>query len=282
MDDPEQVAAYAQAGRSEGLMAASYLFHAARISQVIQGCERVLDLGCGPGTQLAQVAALNPRVSFLGVDLSLEMLDSAAEHVRSLGLQNVEFAQGDITRLGNVDSASVDAIVSTMALHHLPTQGHLRACFETMARVLRPGGAVYLTDFIRLKSLKSVLSLAYMNAGNQPHIFCLDFERSLRAAFLLSEFTALARETFSNRLRVYSLALVPALTIVKSEDRPLPSAVSHRLQEMRRALSRNSRRELDDLRLLFWLGGLAHDPFRGGAARGLEAALSSTGKSAGV
>jgi arsenite methyltransferase len=61
MDDPQQVAAYAEAGRIDGIMASSYLFHSARISQVVQGCKTVLDLGCGPATQLAQVAQFNPK-----------------------------------------------------------------------------------------------------------------------------------------------------------------------------------------------------------------------------
>ena len=37
MADMDQVAAYAHAGRIDGVMSAAYLFHSARISQVIQG-----------------------------------------------------------------------------------------------------------------------------------------------------------------------------------------------------------------------------------------------------
>src|SRR6188508_3223718 len=98
MDDPEQVRAYAEAGRADGLMAAAYLFHSARISQVIQGCTEVLDLGCGPATQLCQVAQLNPAIRFTGVDLSPSMLASANAHVRQHSLGNVTLAEGDITR----------------------------------------------------------------------------------------------------------------------------------------------------------------------------------------
>ena len=63
---------------------------------------------------------------------------------------------------------SVDGLISTMALHHLPTVGHLEACFAEIRRVLKPEGAVYLADFGRLRSLKSVLFFAYMNAKAPP------------------------------------------------------------------------------------------------------------------
>ncbi|PJB04963.1 MAG: class I SAM-dependent methyltransferase, partial [Hydrogenophilales bacterium CG_4_9_14_3_um_filter_63_34] len=183
MADPEQVAAYVEAGRIDGVMAAAYLFHSAQASQVIQRCKSVLDLGCGPATQLAQIAELNPDVHFTGVDLSSTMLADANKHILKLGLTNVQFRQGDITTLEVVDDQSVDAVISTVALHHLPTLQHLENTFKAVRRVLKPGGALYLTDFGRLKSLKSVIFFAYMNARFQPHLFSLDYERSLRAAF---------------------------------------------------------------------------------------------------
>lgn len=261
MDDPEQVAAYVEAGRIDGVMAAAYLFHSARVSQVIQDCTTVLDLGCGPATQLAQIAQLNPGIRFTGVDLSPTMLADAEKHVNALGLGNVTFRQGDITRLEGVPDHSMDAVMSTMALHHLPTLQHLEDCFASIARVLRPGGALYLTDFGRLKSLKSVIFFAYMNARHQPHIFSLDYERSLRAAFLKEDFAALAERLLPANARLLSTFKVPFLVLIKSEDRPLPAALRERVQAMRRALRPRYRRDLDDLRTFFRLGGLRNDPF---------------------
>jgi arsenite methyltransferase len=262
MDDPGQVAAYAEAGRIDGVMAASYLFHTGRISQVIQGCGTVLDLGCGPATQLAQVAQFNPGTNFIGLDLSPTMLEDAARHAGTLGLKNVSFRHGDITRLEGVADASVDAVISTMALHHLPTLGHLHTCFSEIARVLRPGGAVYLTDFGRLKSLKSVIFFAYMNARHQPHIFSLDYERSLRAAFLKDEFEAAAARHLPAGVALTSTFKVPFLVILKTADRPLADAQRQRLREMVKALKPRYRRDLTDMRLFFGLGGLRNDPFR--------------------
>lgn len=261
MSDPEQVSAYAEAGRIDGVMAAAYLFHSARISQVIQGCGTVLDLACGPATQLAQVAQFNPDIQFTGMDLSANMLHDAEKHVKNSGLNNISFRQGDITRLEDISDHSVDAVISTMALHHLPTLQHLDDCFASIRRVLKPGGALYLTDFGRLKSLKSVIFFAYMNAKHQPHLFSLDYERSLRAAFLKEEFEALAAKHFPPEVTVVSTFKVPFLVIVKTPDQVLQEALRQRLVVMRKALQPRYRRDLNDMRTFFTLGGLRNDPF---------------------
>lgn len=262
MEGPEQVAAFAEAGRIDGVMSASYLFNSARISQVIQGCRTVVDLGCGPATQLAQVAGLNPQAEFVGVDLSAGMLANAEAYVRAQGLTNVRFVPGDITELKGIADQSADAAISTLALHHLPTHDHLRECFRQIRRVLRPGGAVYLVDLGRLKSLKSVLFFAYMNAKHQPHIFSLDYERSLRAAFLREDFEALSREDLPDGVQVYTPSGIPVLILAKTPDRPITPQLRLRLRDMRRQLQPRYRRDLDDIRLFFSLGGLRGDPFR--------------------
>ena len=61
MDDPAKVAAYVRAGREDGVMASVYLFHCAQICEVISAGDVVVDLGCGPATQLGMVARLNPQ-----------------------------------------------------------------------------------------------------------------------------------------------------------------------------------------------------------------------------
>ena len=261
MQDEEQVEAYSLAGRIDGVMSAAYLFHSGQASSVIRGARRVIDLGCGPATQLAQIASLNAESEFIGVDLSPTMLDSARKHVGACGLNNVSFYQGDITQLTQFDDHSVDAVISTMVLHHLPTREHLSACFREISRVLKPGGAVYLTDFGRLKSLKSVITFAYMNADKQPHIFSLDYERSLRAAFLPEEFMETAGTCLPDAVRTYSTALVSLLVILRTAPRSISKEVAAQLDELKRALPRRYRSDLEDLRLFFRQGGLSGDPF---------------------
>lgn len=262
MDDPEQTRAYNEAASIDGVMAAAYLFHSAHISQVIAGRQRVLDLGCGPAVQLLQIAQLNPDAQFIGVDLSQEMLAQARANLATSHCANVELRVDDVTKLASVEDRAVDAVISTMALHHLPTLEHLHACFAQIARVLRPGGALYLVDFGRLKSLKSVLYFAYQNSRHQPHLFSLDYERSLRAAFLPEDFSKALNEHLPGRASIVTTFKVPLLLLVRSEAQPLERKVIERLQQKRRRLPPRYRRDLDDLRIFFRLGGLQPDPFR--------------------
>lgn len=262
MADEDQVRDYARAGRIDGVMAAAYVFHSGQATSVIHGAPKVLDLACGAATQLAQIASLNPSSEFVGVDLSHNMLENARSHVAACGLQNVSFSEGDITRLAQFGDHSFDAVISTMALHHLPTRDHLDGCFRDIARVLKPGGAIYLTDFGRLKSLKSVIEFAYLNAHSQPHIFTRDYERSLRAAFLYDDFEDAARRYLPASVRTYSTFMVPMLVIIRTPPRSIPQSVAAELAGLKRGLPRQYHGDFQDLRLFFRHGGLAGDPFR--------------------
>ncbi len=262
MDDAEQVAAYTEAGRIDGVMAAAYLFQTARITQTIQGCGKVVDLGCGPATQLTQIAQLNPDTHFLGVDLSAEMLDQAEQYVHKLGINNIDFLQADITDIKQIEDNFADAVISTMALHHLPSQQLLEQCFNEIKRINKTNGAIYLVDFGRLKSLKSAIYFAYMNARYQPHIFSLDYERSLRAAFLKEDFEQLSEKIFGDKCLLYATFPMPILVVIKTPDRGKSSAnLQSRLRSLRSQLSSRYRAELNDIRMLFKLGGLKNDPF---------------------
>lgn len=262
MQDKNQVAAFAEAGRIDGIMSATYLFNTTRISQVIQGCNKVLDLGCGPATQLAQIAQINPQIEFIGVDMSENMLKNAKAYCDQLGVNNISFVRDDISILNTIPGNSVDAVISTLALHHLPSERLLKNCFRQIERVLREEGALFLVDLSRLKSLYSVLYFAYLNKNYQPEIFSLDYERSLRAAFSSEEFRQLAAEMFpEKKVQILSTALIPILTIIKTEDKTLPQATLEKIRKLSENLPKRYRSDLHDIRFLFKLNGLKNDPF---------------------
>lgn len=262
MQDKNQVAAFAEAGRIDGIMSATYLFNTARISQVIQGCNKVLDLGCGPATQLTQIAQINPQIEFIGVDMSENMLKNARDYCDQLGVSNISFIRDDISILNTIPDNSVDAVISTLALHHLPSERLLKNCFRQIKRVLREEGALFLVDLSRLKSLYSVLYFAYLNKKYQPAIFTLDYERSLRAAFSSEEFRQLAAEMFpEKKIQILSTALIPILTIIKTEDKTLPQATLEKIRKLSENLPKRYRNDLHDIKFLFKLSGLKNDPF---------------------
>lgn len=262
MDSEHQVSAFAEAGRIDGVMSASYLFNTARISQVIRGCEKVLDLGCGPATQLAQVAQVNPDIEFYGVDLSKLMLENARVYCEKKGVNNITVNQDDISTLETIPDGSMDAVISTVALHHLPNERVLEDCFKQIKRVLKKGGAIYLVDLSRLKSLYSVLYFAYLNKDYQPDIFSLDYERSLRASFSTKELGDLAKDIFvSNNVKTFSTFLVPILSVIKTEDKELSAEVQSEIIRLSKELPKQYRGDLSDMRLFFKFGGLKNDPF---------------------
>lgn len=257
MDDPAKVDAFNRAGREDGVMAPVYLYHCAQVCEVIRPGDTVLDLGCGPANQLAMIARLNPEARFVGVDLSDEMLARAEETVREQGLENVAFRKADITRLDSFDDASVDAVYSTVVLHHLPETVHLEAVFREVGRVLRPGGGLYLVDFGRLKTEAAMRNFAYQYSERQPELFTVDYLNSLRAAFSLADWRALHARHLAQRGRLYATFLVPYMVAIKGPARrELPEALRTGLAALRGRLPPYHRTDFKDLATFFRLGGL--------------------------
>ena len=256
MDDPDKVKAFTRAGREDGVMAPVYLFHCAQICEVLQEGDLALDLGCGPATQLAQVARLNPGVHFTGIDLSEEMLGRARDYVRDMGLTNVDFHRTSMADLAKFKDTSVDAVFSTVALHHLPDQAHLQRTFEEVARVLKPGGGVYMVDFGRLHSGRSIQYFAYQYVNRQPELFTLDYLYSLHAAFSYEDFREAVR-VLNDHARLYSTFLAPFMVALKSSPRGQTDArIREQIEAMRRSLPDYHRVDLKDLLTFFRLGGV--------------------------
>lgn len=258
MDDPDKVAAYTAAGMVDGVMAPVYLFHCEQICDVIRPGDTVVDLGCGPATQLAMVAELNPQSRFIGVDLSAEMLDKARRHIETKGLTNVTFVVSDITAIDQLADASADVVMSTVALHHLPTLGHLDSAFSEAARILKPGGGLYLVDFGHLKSEKSIEYFAYQYQAQQPELFTLDYLYSLKAAFGLDDFKRLHARHFGGRARIHSTFMMPFMVAIKSAPRrDRDPALKARLATAFDRMPKTFQKDFKDLKIFFGLGGLS-------------------------
>jgi ubiquinone/menaquinone biosynthesis C-methylase UbiE len=103
--------------------------------------ERILDVGCGPGFYVAELAEhVGPSGSVVGVDVSPQMLAAAARRAESL--DNVAFHEAGATALP-LDDASFDGAVSVQVLEYVPGVDDALA---ELYRVLRPGGRAVVWD----------------------------------------------------------------------------------------------------------------------------------------
>ena len=104
----------------------------------------VVDVGAGTGTLAISLAAARPDVTVTAVDGDAEILALAQAKP---GAESMRWRSGLAGELP-LDSDSVDAVVTSLVLHHLNTDAKRRALSE-IARVLRPGGRLHVADWGR-------------------------------------------------------------------------------------------------------------------------------------
>ena len=107
----------------------------------------LLDVGCGAGNFTLKVLQRLPNLDVTLIDLSRPMLDRAVERIRAARRGPVTALQGDIRDLA-LGESRFDIIVAASVLHHLRDDAEWHAVFTKFFQALRPGGWVWIHDFI--------------------------------------------------------------------------------------------------------------------------------------
>jgi len=140
--DPDEAQQYDVRHVQHGRTEAEYREIIDRIG--LQPDWRLMDMGAGSGTFAITAATRCAKVYV--VDISRAMLDIAKRKARSAGVDNIEFHRAGFLTYEH-DAEPVDAIVTQLALHHLPDIWK-QIALHRLAGMLAGGGVLYLRDVI--------------------------------------------------------------------------------------------------------------------------------------
>lgn len=107
--------------------------------------QTVVDLGSGAGLDAfvaRRIVGDTGRV--IGVDFAPEMVAKARANAENLGVENVQFVEGDIENLP-LDATTADVVLSNCVLNLVPDKAQ---AFAEIVRILRPGGHFCVSDIV--------------------------------------------------------------------------------------------------------------------------------------
>lgn len=139
--------------------------------------DRILDVGCGPGTMFPYVGS---EVEYTGFDINADYI----AHARRRFGNRAAFFEGTFAVAERRLTQEFDIVIAVAILHHLADQ-EARALFQLADRVLRPGGRLVTSDCVLIARQNAIARL----------LIRLDRGKHVRTK---EGYLALARERFSD------------------------------------------------------------------------------------
>ncbi len=217
MDGDDSVAMFNEVAKTA--LSPIYLYGASHSCGLIRPNDKVVDFGCGPANQLNMMAKIHPEAHFTGVDLSQEMLKVANENAKEKNLNNVSFQEGNICNLSFIEDHTVDFVISTFALHHLPDISDLDKASSEIKRILKQNGVLYLLDFSRFKSEKSIEDFTSLEKEKYSELFTTGYYNSLRAAFYFDDLKDIWQKHLTSHCEIHTTYPVSFFVMYKSRPR---------------------------------------------------------------
>ena len=143
----------------------------------LSGIHQVLDIACGPGGWILNLAQHSPHIQAIGIDISRLMTEYATNLATSRGLANARFQVMDATQPLSFPDQTFDLVNGRILVGFL-SQPQWPTLIQECARITRPGGILRLTEaewgFTNspaFDTLSSFIGLALYRAGHSfsPH-----------------------------------------------------------------------------------------------------------------
>ena len=107
--------------------------------------DRILDVGCGTGSLIAQLSSVEPEAQFIGLDPDPGVLEIAQRKAEKAGAK-VTWKNGFLDRKMVASIGQVSKVVCSLVFHQTPV-AEKRAILSAMYSVLRQGGQLYIADY---------------------------------------------------------------------------------------------------------------------------------------
>jgi ubiquinone/menaquinone biosynthesis C-methylase UbiE len=130
----------------------------------LQPHQRVLEIGCGTGTLLTQIALEDPTIDVVGLDPDPKALARARQKARRRHL-SIRLDQGFADQTPYPDD-SFDRVFSSFMFHHLPAH-EKEPVLREVRRVLKPQGLFVMLDFAGREPGERGLMARHLHASHR-------------------------------------------------------------------------------------------------------------------